>query len=64
MSAQERQNSKNEKPTAWKHKEIFQEGDLLSIIIYELASSYFNVDGLHLSFRDILKSEKKKKTTA
>lgn len=31
----------NEEPNAWKNKEVFQEGDLLSIIIYELASSYF-----------------------
>lgn len=50
----------NEKPTAWKHKELFQEDDLISIIIYDLVSSYLNVDGLRLSFRVILKSEKKK----
>lgn len=54
----------NEKPTAWKHKELFQEGDLLSTIIYELASLYFNVDSLHLSFRAILKSEKEENTAA
>lgn len=50
----------NEKPNAWKNNELFQEGDLLSIIIYALASSYFNVDGLNLSIRAILESEKKK----
>lgn len=51
----------NEKPIAWKNKELFQEGDLLNIIIYELASSYVNVDGLKLSIRAILESKKKKK---
>lgn len=50
----------SEKPIAWKNKELFQEDDLLSIIIYELAPSYFNVDGLNLSIRAILESEKKK----